>query len=96
MNTKVNKQETNEVLNKRLYLAEFEYFDGEEYITFNIVDINLDNMNITVAVTNRGRISVITYDLLRDGDCLYFEYGDFYEQIEIDNFTEVDCNGIQD
>ena len=50
-------------------------------------------MNITVAVTNRGRISVITYDLLRDGDCLYFEYGNFYEQIEIDNFTEVDCNG---
>ncbi len=92
MNTKANKQETNEVLNKRLYLAEFEYFDGEEYITFNIVDIDLDNMNITVAVTNRGRISVVTYSLLCDGDCLYFEYGDFYEQIEIDNFTEVDCN----
>lgn len=51
---------------KKLYLSEFEFFDGDEFITFNIVDINTDRNLITVAVTNQGKISVITYDLLTD------------------------------
>jgi major membrane immunogen (membrane-anchored lipoprotein) len=75
---------------KRLYLSEFEFFDGEYFITFNIVDINTDRKQITVAVTNVGRISVITYDLMTDKDGkLYFEYGQFYEKVAVDDFEEV-------
>jgi hypothetical protein len=75
---------------KRYYLYEFQFYDGEEFITFNIVDINTERNEITVAVTDRGKISVITYDLLTDGNRFYFEYGPAYEQIDIDNFDQVD------
>ena len=75
----------------RLYLREFQLFDGECDITFNIVDINTEKMIIHVAVTNRGRISVIEYDLLRDkNDNLYFEYGIDRNKIDIDDFEKID------
>lgn len=64
--------------------SEFEIFDGEDFIKFNIIDINVERREITVAVTDRGRISVITYDLMRDGCRSYFEYGSPYTQIDID------------
>jgi hypothetical protein len=74
---------------KKYYLSEFQLFDGEEFITFNIVDINTERNEITVAVTDRGKISVITYDLRRDGDRFYFEYGVMCDSINVDDFTEV-------
>ena len=75
---------------KKLYLSEFEFFDGEYFITLNIVDINTDRKQITVAVTNVGKISVITYDLMTDDKGkLYFEYGQFYEKVAVDDFEEV-------
>ena len=74
-----------------LYLREFQLFDGECDITFNIVDINTEKMIIHVAVTNRGRISVIEYDLLRDrNDNLYFEYGIDRNKIDINDFEKID------
>lgn len=75
---------------KKLYLSEFQLFDGEENITFNIVDINTDKMTIKVAVTNRGKISVIEYDLLADkNNNLYFEYGPEVNKIEINDFEKI-------
>ena len=45
---------------------------------------------IQIAVTNRGKISVITYDLLKDkNDKLYFEYGAMFEHVHLDDFEEV-------
>lgn len=41
------------------YLSEFELYDGEAFITFNIVGIDLDRNEVQVAVTDRGRISVV-------------------------------------
>ena len=74
----------------RLYLRQFQFFDGECDITFNIVDINTEKMIIHIAVTNRGRISVIEYDLLRDrNDNLYFEYGIDRNKIDIDDFEKI-------
>lgn len=35
---------------KKYYLKEFEYFDGECNITFNIVDINFEKKTILVAI----------------------------------------------
>ena len=75
---------------KRLYLREFLFFDGECDITFNIVDINTEKMISHIAVTNRGRISVVEYDLLKDKkDNLYFEYGIDRNKIEIDDFEKI-------
>ncbi|MFA6780406.1 MAG: hypothetical protein WCU80_11605 [Paludibacteraceae bacterium] len=75
---------------KKYYLSEFQLFDGEDFITFNIVDINTERNEITVAVTDRGKISVITYDLKRDGDRFYFEYGVMCDKIKVDDFEEAD------
>lgn len=72
-----------------LYLKEFQFFNGEYDVTFNIVDINTDKMVITLAVTNLGKISVIEYDLLRDKENnLYFQYGCEHSKIDIDDFED--------
>ena len=75
---------------RKYYLSEFQLHDGEVFITFNIVAIDTSKNEITVAVSNRGRISVTTYDLLTDSNgFLYFEYGIDYEKINIDDFEGV-------
>ena len=72
---------------KKYYLSEFQLYDGEAFVTFNIVAIDTSKNEITVAVSNRGGISVTTYDLLTDNNgSLYFEYGVDYEKIRIDDF----------
>ena len=69
---------------KRYYLSEF------ELITFNIVGIDAAKNEIQIAVTDRGKISVITYDLLKDKNGrLYFEYGAMFEHVHLDDFEEV-------
>lgn len=74
---------------RKYYLSEFELYDGEAFITFNIVGIDLDRNEVQVAVTDRGRISVITYDLLTDkDDRLYFEYGVMFKRVHLDDFEE--------
>ena len=74
---------------RKYYLSEFEWFDGEDYITFNLVGIDLVKNEARVAVTDRGKISVVTYDLLtgKDGG-LYFEYGVIFTRIYLDDFEE--------
>lgn len=65
--------------------------DGEAFITLNIVSIDTEKREIVVAVTNRGKISVITYDLLTDkSGKLYFEYGCMIEKVNIDDFEEAE------
>ena len=44
---------------------------------------------ISVAITNRGKISVVTYDLFQDENGLYFEYGCEYRKINVNDFKEV-------
>ena len=74
---------------RKYYLSEFELYDGECFITFNIVGIDLDRNEIQVAVSDRGRISVVTYDLMTDKDGrLYFEYGVMFERLHLDDFEE--------
>ena len=75
---------------RKYYLSEFELYDGEDFITFNIVGINLDRNEIQLAVTDRGIISVVTYDLYIDKkDKLYFEYGVMFERVYLQDFEEV-------
>ena len=85
---KMNKE--NKVIDyKSFYLREFQLYDGEYDITFNIVAIDTVKEEITVAITNRGRISVVTYDLLKNKNGYYFEYGIYFEKINILDFEEV-------
>lgn len=37
------------------YLSEFELYDGEAFITFNTVGIDLDRNEVQVAVSDRGK-----------------------------------------
>ena len=77
--------------NKKFYLSEFTYFDGEFDITFNIIDVDFHYQRITVAITRAGKITQDTFDLARDNDGkLFFEYGKFFEnKISLDDFEEV-------
>lgn len=77
-------------MKNKFYMHEFQFFDGECLITFNIVDLDENKKEINVAVTRQGKISVVTYPLLQDNNGWYFEYGPCYEKIQIDNFEEVD------
>ena len=76
---------------KKYYLKEFCYFDGECDITFNIVDINFERKTINIAVTNRGKISVIEYDLIQDknGD-FFFEYDCMFSKIPVNEFEKIE------
>jgi hypothetical protein len=67
-------------------LKEFKFYDGEEYITFNLVWLDTSKKEVQVAVTNRGKISVITYDLYEDWFGLYFEFGCEFKKIRIKDF----------
>ena len=74
---------------RKYYLSEFKWFDGEDYITFNLTDVDLEKGEVQVAVTDRGKISVITYDLMTDKNGrLYFEYGVMFERMYLDDFVE--------
>ena len=76
-------------MKNKFYLHEFKIHDGEAWITFNIVALNELKNEISVAVTNRGKITVITYDLYQDKNGYYFEYGCEYKKININDFKEV-------
>ena len=73
----------------KFYLKEFQFFDGEHTVVFNIVAIQCDK--ITVVVTRCGKIVVTEYDLHSDENGLYFEYGVAgREHIHIDDFEETE------
>ena len=74
---------------KQYYLSEFAFFDGDEFITFNIVGINVMRNTIAVAVSDRGKISIIDFELMADKEVnLYFEYGCTFKKISLDDFSE--------
>lgn len=73
----------------KFYLKEFQFFDGENTVVFNIVAV--EEHKITIAVTKYGKISVSEYDLYTDENGLYFEYGIAgQEHIHIDDFEEAE------
>ena len=69
-------------------MPKYDYFNGENFITFDLIEIDDEKREVTVAVSDTGRISVKTFDLLFDGNRRYFEYGCSYTKIYIDEFTE--------
>ena len=53
------------------YLHELEIYDGEAFIVFNIISLSVKKGEIVLALTNRGKITVVTYDLRSDEKGLY-------------------------
>ena len=75
---------------KNYYLQEFFLFDGEYDVTFNILDVNIEKITITVAITKAGKIYVTEYDLKRDRkQDLYFQYGVDNTQINVSDFETI-------
>ena len=75
----------------KFYLKEFQLFDGEDTVVFNIVALYEESDTITVAVTKNGKITVTDYDLRSDENERYFEYGIAgREHIRIDDFEEIE------
>lgn len=72
---------------QKYYLLEYEHFDGEYFITFNIIDIKAECNEIIVAATNRGRISQQTFDLIPNNGKPYFEYGVMLDRIYLADFV---------
>lgn len=74
----------------KFYLKEFQLFDGEDTVVFNIIALYEESDTITVAVTKNGKITVTDYDLHLDENGLYFEYGVAGQShIHIDDFEEI-------
>jgi hypothetical protein len=75
--------------NRKYYLSEFVFYDGDHDVTFNIVEIDTDKKEITVAITDEGKISVRDFDLKSDNGRLFFEYGIMLNEIAVDNFEQI-------
>ena len=80
-------QNENEIRDYLLF-SEFELSDVDYDVTFDIVDIDFWYETVTVAITDNGKITQDTYQLMQDKDGrYYFEYGRFYEKkVYIDEF----------
>lgn len=72
------------------YLQEYALWNGETFITFNIVYLDIERNRITVAISDMGKIILTDYELYQDcnGD-YYFEYGYTYTKIYINEFEEI-------
>ena len=75
-------------------MFEYDFFDGDHFITFDIIDIDEDNNEITLAISNQGRITQDTFDLFEDdeideetvNDIRYFEFGLYADNIHLHEF----------
>ena len=54
-----------------------------------MMGVNHSHTYVTVAITNRGKISVVDYPLYENSLGLYFEYGPMFEKVYLTEFDEV-------
>ena len=77
--------------NRKNYMSEFSLFNGDHYITFNILGFDTVRSEISAAVSNQGKISVCSFTLLNDKqNNSYFEYGVMCDKIYIHNFEQTE------
>lgn len=78
-------------------MFEYDYFDGDHFITFDVIEVDEDNGKITLAISNQGRITQDTFDLLEDdeideemtNDIRYFEFGLYADKIYLNQFESL-------
>ena len=71
----------------QVYLKEFEFYDGETFITFNILGFNEEKNTVEVAITDRGKITVREFDIYEDFNGYYIEYRHMLEKIYFEDFN---------
>ena len=77
-------------------MFEFDYFDGDHFITFDIIDVDEENETVTVAISNQGRITQDAFEFLHDekydeqyNDDHYFEFGLYADRIPLGQFEHL-------
>lgn len=76
-------------------MMELDFYNGDYFIIFDVIEINDEKQTITVAISNQGRISQDTFQLLEDSkfgkleESRYFEYGVNFDKIYIDYFISL-------
>ena len=66
---------------------EYIFFDGECFVTFELFDRKENE--IIVIVTREGKSVYRGYDILRDNNGEYFEYGLYQHKIYLQDFEEI-------
>ena len=74
---------------KSLKNKEYRFYDGEVYITLDVVYVDEERSKITIASTDKGKISVFDYEIMNDKYGSFIEYGPLYERIDLDEFKEI-------
>lgn len=76
------------IKNNFTQLEDYEYYDGECFITFIKQRLDIEQRNIEVIVIDRGKIILTIYDLFVDkNNDYYFEYGCVLNRIYLKNFN---------
>ena len=65
--------------------SEYDYYDGENFINFIILNSRENSLELAIVVS--GRISVKDLDIFEDSNGFYFEYRNIYEKIYLKNFS---------
>ena len=76
-------------MRNKYYMKEYQHFNGDYNVIFNLIEVNTDNDTVTVIVNNLGKITQRTFELKEENGWLYFEYGVMNEQIFIDDFVRI-------
>ena len=61
--------------------ADLSLFYDDAFVDFYVIDINDDTNQITVVVSNLGKITQQTFDLQDDRNGQYFEYGIYRQKV---------------
>ena len=65
----------------------YDFHNGINFITFGLIELDVDNEKVIVGISDLGKIIVTDYPLFEDKNGnLYFEYGVDYEKIYIEDF----------
>ena len=77
-------------LNEIAFIDEngFDYNDGESLVRFDVVAYCPDTKQITLTITNQGKISVLDFEVFEDKEGHFIEYGSTHEKIYIEDLQE--------
>ena len=77
----------NVIENKDYRNLQNDYYDGESFVYFDIIQVDAENENITVMVSHQGKLTMRTFELMIDEDSdVFFEYGPCFEKIYLEQF----------
>lgn len=69
-------------------MFEYDYFDGDHFITFDIIEVDEENNEITLVISDQGKITQVTFELKEKDGWRYFEFGIYADKIYLDDFEE--------